>query len=113
MTFIVLSKKNENLIDCEEAIINCINFDFEDLNLKILFSCVKYLRGNINESIYFMSNIISNVGIKGTSSGFNIILAFLFKEKNNEPMYKKHIEAAKRLRMIELSMIANTSNKSI
>lgn len=73
---------------------------------------MRYLRGKIDESIYFMSNIISNVGIKGTSSVFNIILALLFKEKNNELLFKKHFEAAKRLRMIELSLLANGHNKS-
>ena len=59
-----------------------------------------------------MSNIISNFGIKGTSSSFNIILALLFKEKNNDLLFKKHMEAAKRLKQMELGLIANTNNKS-
>jgi len=59
-----------------------------------------------------MNNIISNVGIKGTSCNFNIILAFLFKEKGSDLLFKKHIEAAKRHKMKELGMIQANTNKS-
>ncbi len=82
-----------------------MNFDPDDLNIKILYACIKYLKGRINDSINFMTNIISNIGIKSTNYNFNIILAFFYNEKGKDLLFKKHMEAAKRQRLRELNMI--------
>lgn len=70
------------------------------------------MRGKIDEAIYFMSNIITNYGVRGTSTGFNIILAILYKEKNNDLMYRKYLESAKYLKLLELNLLSNCKNKS-
>ena len=86
-----------------------MNFDPDDLNLRILYACVKYLKGRVDDAINFLLDIINKIGMKATNSNFNIILAFFFKVKKKDLLSKKHMEAAKRQKMRELGMISNTA----
>lgn len=115
LNYIDLCKKVGSLVDVEEGINNCISFDIDDLNLKILYVCVKFLRKRLNDAIFFMNAIINTpaVGLKNTSCNFNLILAFFYKEKNEDLLFKKHIEIAKRFRLKELNLVFPGGTKSI
>lgn len=76
-----------------------MSFEPEDLNFKILYACVKYLKGRMDDGINFMTDFIFNEGIKKTNYNFNIILAFFYKEKGKDLLFKKHMEAAKKQRL--------------
>lgn len=91
--------------DAEEAVATCILLEPDDLNLKILFSSLKWLKGRQNDAIYYLNNIIQKIGIKSTNCNFNIFLSFLYKDANKDLLSKKHIEAAKRFKMRELNML--------
>ncbi len=113
--YVDLFKKIGNLMEVEEGVNNCISFDLDDLNLKILYVCVKYLRKRLNDAIYFMNAIINtpNIGLKNTSCNFNLILAFFYKEKGEDLLFKKHLEVAKRFRLKELNLVFPSGTKSI
>jgi hypothetical protein len=111
--FASMAKSLGMIIEYEEAIIRCIELDQNDLNLKIIFAGIKWLKGRINDSINYMNNIITSQNIKNTSAIFNIFLAFLYKENSKELLYIKHIETAKRFKMRELNMIPPVGQKSI
>jgi hypothetical protein len=99
--------------DFEEAIIRCIDIDQNDLNLKIIYSVIKWLKLRIPDAIHFLENIITANGIKSTSSNFNIFLAHLYKESGKDLLFTKHIETAKRFKMRELNLLPPVGQKSI
>jgi len=82
-----------------------MNFEPDELNFKILYACVKYLKGRIDDGINFMNHIINTIGIKHTNYNFNIILAFFYNEKKQPLLFKKHMEAAKKQKLRELGLI--------
>ena len=117
--FAMLSKKVGTLVDVEEAIVNCINFDTEDFNLKNLYAAIKYLKGRPNDAINFLNSIIIRDGIKNTNCNLNAVLAFLYldqylttKDKNKELLYQKHWETALRFKMREMNMLPPPGLKS-
>jgi hypothetical protein len=110
--FAVISKKTNQISDFEESVINCIEIDRGDLNLKILYAVIKWLKGRIYDAIHFMENIITEHGIKNTNSNFNIFLAHLYKESGKELLFMKHIETAKRFKMRELNLLPPVGQKS-
>lgn len=111
-SYAVLAKKLDQINDVEEAIINCINIEPDDLNLKILYSSIKWLKGRTNDAIYYLNNVIVKYGIKSTNCSFNAFLAFLYKETNKDLLFKKHMEAAKRFKMREAGMLPPVGHKS-
>ena len=92
-------------VEYEEAIIRCIEHDPVSLDLKIIYSSIKWLKGRTPDAINYMNNIIAAIGIKNTNANFNIFLAFLYKEIGKELLYTKHIETAKRFKMKEVGLI--------
>lgn len=88
-----------------------MNFEPDDLNLKILYASIKYLKGRIDDGINYMTSIISNIGIKQTNYNFNIILAFFYNEKGKDLLFKKHMEAAKKQKLRELGLIIAPKSK--
>ena len=97
------------VIDTEDAIINIIQMDPEDINYKILYAAIKWIKGRPSDAIYFLLSILEEMkGIKNSNSLINAFLALLYKEsflqtkdKMKELLYKKHWESAIRLKMKE------------
>lgn len=112
MNYIVLAKRMGLLIDVEQAIVNCMSSDKDDPQMRLLLVCTMYLKKRTSDAIYFMNNIIAKVGIKNTSCSFNMILAFLYKESNNDLLCRKHLETAKRFKMRELGLLPPVGSKS-
>jgi tetratricopeptide (TPR) repeat protein len=110
--FAIISKKTDHLSDFEEAIIRCYEIDKNDLNLKVIYSVIKWLKGRTADAINFLQSIITEIGIKNTSANFNIFLAYLYKESGKELLFNKHIETAKRFKMRELNLIPPVGQKS-
>jgi hypothetical protein len=110
--YAILCKKLGNLVDVEESIVSCIELEPEDLNLKLLFSSIKWLKGRPNDAIYYLNNIIQKSGLKATNCGFNAFLAMLYKDRNKELLFHKHLETAKRFKMRELNMLPPVGTKS-
>lgn len=110
--YAILCKKLGNLIEVEESIVSCIELEPDDLNLKLLFSSIKWLKGRPNDAIYYLNNIIQKYGLKATNGGFNAFLAMLYKERNKDLLFQKHLETAKRFKMRELNMLPPPGTKS-
>ena len=117
--FARLSKQVGALIDVEESIVNCINMDNEDSNLKNLYAAIKYLKGRPADAINFLNSFILKDGIKNTNCNLNAVLAFLYldqylvtKDKNKELLYQKHWETALRFKMREMNMLPPPGIKS-
>jgi hypothetical protein len=111
--FAIIAKKTNHMSDFEEAIIRCIDIDQSDLNLKIIYSVIKWLKTRIPDAIHFLENIIVAYGVKNTSANFNIFLAHLYKESGKDLLFTKHIETAKRFKMRELNLLPPVGQKSI
>ncbi len=112
MSYAVLSKKLGNLIEVEESIVNCIELEPDDLNLKLLYSSIKWLKGRANDAIYYLNNIIQKSGLKATNCSFNAFLAMLYKDRSKDLLLQKHLETAKRFKMRELNMLPPVGSKS-
>jgi len=110
--YAILCKKLGNLMEVEESIVSCIELEPEDMNLKLLFSSIKWLKGRPNDAIYYLNNIIQKSGLKTTNCGFNAFLAMLYKDRNKELLFQKHLETAKRFKMRELNMLPPVGTKS-
>jgi tetratricopeptide (TPR) repeat protein len=101
--YAILAKKTGKLKDCEESINNCIEIEPDDINYKILYAAIKWIKGRPTDAIHFLLAIIDEMkGIKNT----NCNLAFLFKDtfilskdKYKELLFKKHWEAALRFKL--------------
>lgn len=101
-----------NLIDVEESIVNCIELEPEDLNLKLLYASIKWLKGRPNDAIYYLNNIIQKSGLKSTNYAFNAFLAMLYKDRNKDLLFQKHLETAKRFKMREANLLPPLGTKS-
>jgi hypothetical protein len=112
MSFAVMAKNLNFLVEYEEAIIRCIELEPTSLELKIIYSTIKWLKGRIPDAINYMNNIIVSVGIKNTNATFNLFLAFLYKETGKDLLSTKHIETAKRFKMKEVGLV-QVGQKSI
>jgi len=112
LSYAVLSKKLGNLIEVEESIVNCIELEPDDLNLKLLYSSIKWLKGRANDAIYYLNNIIQKSGLKATNCSFNAFLAMLYKDRSKDLLLQKHLETAKRFKMRELNMLPPVGSKS-
>jgi hypothetical protein len=112
-TYAMLTKKMGLVVETEEAIVNCLEIEPDDMNFKILYSAVKFLKNRSNDAINFLLAIIEEMkGVKFTNCNLNAFLAFLFKEaslnskdKMKDLLYKKHWESALRFKMKELGMV--------
>jgi hypothetical protein len=112
-SYAMLTKKMGLIVDTEEAIVNCLDMEPDDMNFKILYSAVKYIKGRTTDAINFLLAIIEELkGIKYTNCNLNAFLAFLFKDaflhtkdKNKDLLNKKHWESALRFKMKELGMV--------
>lgn len=111
-SYAILSKKLGNLIEVEESIVNCIELEPEDLNLKLLYASIKWLKGRPNDAIYYLNNIIQKAGLKATNCSFNAFLAMLYKDRTKDLLFQKHLETAKRFKMRELNMLPPIGTKS-
>ena len=111
-SYAILSKKLGNLIEVEESIVNFIELEPEDINLKLLYSSIKWLKGRGNDAIYYLNNIIQKSGLKSTNCGFNAFLAMLYKDRSKDLLFQKHLETAKRFKMRELNMLPPVGSKS-
>lgn len=100
------------MVEVEESIVSCIELEPDDLNLKLLFSSIKWLKGRTNDAIYYLNNIIQKSGLKSTNGGFNAFLAMLYKVTNKDLLLQKHLETAKRFKMRELNMLPPIGTKS-
>ena len=99
-------------MEVEESIVSCIELEPEDMNLKLLFSSIKWLKGRPNDAIYYLNNIIQKSGLKATNGGFNAFLAMLYKDRSKELLFQKHLETAKRFKMREMNMLPPIGMKS-
>jgi hypothetical protein len=113
ISFAVMAKNLGFLVEYEEAIIRCIELEPASLELKIIYSSIKWFKGRTSDAINYMNNIITSIGIKNTNAIFNIFLAFLYKESGKELLSVKHIETAKRFKMKEVGMIQISQKSKI
>ena len=111
LNYLNLAKKLDDINEVEIAITNAITIEpeIDDLNLKIIFCGLLFLKGQTQNAINFMNLILLKKGLKETSCIFNAFLAFLYKEKSltsssnankpNDLLFQKHFEAAKSFKM--------------
>lgn len=112
-TYAILTKKMGLLLDTEEAIVNCIELEPDDVNFKLIYAAIKYIKSRCGDAIHFLLAIIEELkGIKNTNCNLNAFLAFLYKDaftsskdKNKDLLFKKHWEAALRFKMKEMGMV--------
>jgi len=102
-----LTKKMNLIVDCEEAVVNCIKLEPNDIQTKILYAAIKWIKGRSNDAIHFLQALIKELnGIKNTNCNLNAFLAFLYKDsfiqtkdKMKDLLHKKHLEASIRFRL--------------
>lgn len=79
-----------------------------EMNIYLVFACIKYLKNNIDYSINFMNKIINEKELKNTNACFNALLAYFYYIKSNKNlennMFKKHKEAFKRFLIKDLPL---------
>ena len=95
---------------------NATEEELKDLNLKVIFAGLEYSKENLKNAMAFLTLYIEKYELQNTNHIFNAFLAFLYKEKMNQPsvqqnkaslqacelLFNKYLEYAKLLKMKEI-----------
>ena len=98
------------------AMSNATEEELKDLNLKVIFAGLEYSKENLKNAMAFLTLYIEKYELQNTNHIFNAFLAFLYKEKMNQPsvqqnkaslqacelLFNKYLEYAKLLKMKEI-----------
>ena len=120
MAYAKMAKKIGIVEEFESAFLNAMSNateeELKDLNLKVIFAGLEYSKENLKNAMAFLTLYIEKYELQNTNHIFNAFLAFLYKEKMNQPsiqqnkaslqacelLFNKYLEYAKLLKMKEI-----------